>query len=293
MLRIRFHGRGGQGVKTSSRILGQAAFLEGFMAQDSPVYGAERRGAPVVAFTRISNSVILERGFIFDPDIVVVMDETLLDDWLARPLEGLKKGGVLFINTHADAVDVKHGVAKVVKHSLTDAALKIVGKPVISAAAAAAAAKLSGIVKKKSVLEATLAELTELGLRDDLLEKNLRLVAEVYDDVPRPVINVEHESISREVVPIFSGGVVTLDIVNLGNSTLRRTGNWRLFKPVVDYQRCTGCMVCYVYCPESAIALDPDNRPLVDYENCKGCMICLKECPLRAISAVREVKVYA
>ncbi|MEM2224691.1 MAG: 2-oxoacid:acceptor oxidoreductase family protein [Candidatus Caldarchaeum sp.] len=293
MLKIRFHGRGGQGVKTSSHILGRAAFIEGFMAQDSPVYGAERRGAPVVAFTRISNSPILERGFIFDPDIVVVMDETLLDDWLARPLEGLKRGGVLFINTSPDAADERFRAGNVVKYSLTDAALTIVGKPVISSAAAAAAAKMTGFVKRKSVLEATVAELSELGLKDDVLERNLRLVGEVYDAVPRPVINVEPETIRREVVTLSSRHVLSLDILSLGNSTLRRTGNWRLYKPVVDYQKCTGCMVCYIYCPESAIVLDSAGKPLIDYENCKGCLVCLKECPLKAIEAVREVKVYA
>ncbi|MEM4190144.1 MAG: 2-oxoacid:acceptor oxidoreductase family protein [Candidatus Caldarchaeum sp.] len=293
MLKIRFHGRGGQGVKTSSRILGRAAFLEGFMAQDSPVYGAERRGAPVVAFTRISNSIIMERGYIFDPDIVVVMDETLLDDWLARPLEGLRKGGVLFINTRPDGVDERLAGWNVVKHSLTDAALQIVGKPVISAAAAAAAAKTTGLVKKKSVLEATLAELSELGLKDDLLEKNLKLVSEVYDAVIRPAINIEHEDVGREVFSLSSSHVVSLDIVNVGNSGLRKTGNWRLFKPVVNYQKCTGCIVCYIYCPESAISIDSENKPLIDYETCKGCLICVKECPLKAIEAVREVKLYA
>src|SRR6266545_4837640 len=80
MLRIRFHGRGGQGMKTASRIVGTAAFWEGRYAQDSPIYGAERRGAPMVALTRIADEPILERGLIATPDLVVVADETLLED---------------------------------------------------------------------------------------------------------------------------------------------------------------------------------------------------------------------
>jgi pyruvate ferredoxin oxidoreductase gamma subunit len=56
MLRIRFHGRGGQGMKTASRILGAAAFHAGYVVQDAPVYGAERRGAPMAAFTRIARA---------------------------------------------------------------------------------------------------------------------------------------------------------------------------------------------------------------------------------------------
>jgi pyruvate ferredoxin oxidoreductase gamma subunit len=63
---VRFHGRG-QGAKTASRILGTAAFLEGYQAQDSPIYGAERRGAPVAAFTRIAKEPIHERDLIAPP----------------------------------------------------------------------------------------------------------------------------------------------------------------------------------------------------------------------------------
>src|SRR3989338_7622960 len=98
MFRIRFHGRGGHGMKTASRIVGTAAFLDGLYVQDFPLYGAERRGAPIAAFTRISKEPILERGVIAEPDILIIMDETLLDDPMAMPLTGLKKGGVIFLN---------------------------------------------------------------------------------------------------------------------------------------------------------------------------------------------------
>jgi 2-oxoacid:acceptor oxidoreductase gamma subunit (pyruvate/2-ketoisovalerate family) len=95
MRRIRFHGRGSQGMKTASRIIGTAAFWEGHQAQDSPVYGAERRGAPMVAFTRITDEPILELGLIAIPDIVVVADETLLDDPQVRPPQGLTTAGTV------------------------------------------------------------------------------------------------------------------------------------------------------------------------------------------------------
>ena len=88
MIRVRFHGRGGHGVKTASRILGTAAFRAGYQAQDSPIYGAERRGAPVAAFTRISDEPILERGIIESPEIIVVADETLIHDPAAAVFAG-------------------------------------------------------------------------------------------------------------------------------------------------------------------------------------------------------------
>ena len=76
MFRICFHGRGGQGMKTASRILGSAAFQAGFLVQDSPVYGAEQRGAPMAAFPRIARDPIRERGMIGQPDLVVIADDT-------------------------------------------------------------------------------------------------------------------------------------------------------------------------------------------------------------------------
>src|SRR3990167_6928086 len=97
MFRVRLHGRGGQGAKIASRLLGTAAFLEGYYAQDFPLYGAERRGAPIAAFTRISKEPILERGVIAEPDILIVMDETLLHDPMAMPLTGLKEDGVILM----------------------------------------------------------------------------------------------------------------------------------------------------------------------------------------------------
>src|SRR5262249_47116599 len=102
MLRIRFHGRGGQGMKTASRILGSAAFHAGLVVQDSPVYGAERRGAPMAAFTRIAREPIHERGAIARPDLVVVADDSLLADPAAQPLAGCDATSTVLINSAKD-----------------------------------------------------------------------------------------------------------------------------------------------------------------------------------------------
>jgi pyruvate ferredoxin oxidoreductase gamma subunit len=99
MLRIRFHGRGGQGMKTASRIVGTAAFHEGYYAQDAPIYGAERGGAPMAAFTRIDDQPIVERGLIAAPDLIVVADQTLLADTHAQPLQGLTANGAVLLNS--------------------------------------------------------------------------------------------------------------------------------------------------------------------------------------------------
>lgn len=79
MIEVRFHSRGGQGAKIASRILGRSGFLSGLYAQVA-LFGAERRGAPVISFTRLSNDPIDQRGNIEEPNLVVVMDDSLLKE---------------------------------------------------------------------------------------------------------------------------------------------------------------------------------------------------------------------
>ena len=102
MLRIRLHGRGGQGIKTASQILGTLVFLSGYQSQDFPLYGAERRGAPIVASTRISPKPILEREPISITDLLLVGDESLLEDPQAAPLCGSDDQTVGFVNPTKD-----------------------------------------------------------------------------------------------------------------------------------------------------------------------------------------------
>jgi pyruvate ferredoxin oxidoreductase gamma subunit len=108
MLRIRFHERGGQGMKTANRMLGSAGFHAGFIVQDSPVYGAERRGAPMSAFTRLAREPIRERGAIASPDLVVIADETLLADPAAQPLSGCAEDTTVLLNSTRNETELKH-----------------------------------------------------------------------------------------------------------------------------------------------------------------------------------------
>jgi pyruvate ferredoxin oxidoreductase gamma subunit len=295
MLRIRFHGRGGQGAKTASRILGDSAFVEGLNVQDSPVYGAERRGAPVTAFTRISDDAIMERGYIFDPDIVVIMDETLLNDPLANALQGIRSGGILFVNSgqQPDRILVAGENVRVITLDITGLALTFLGRTVTSAASAAAAARLSSKISREALLGGVESELQELGVAKETIEKNVELARNVYDALVSTSIDTR-ENLSRQtLVPleVIVSNPGSQDIVSAGNSYVRRTGDWRIFKPTIDYDKCTACGVCFAYCPESVLTLRGDKKPVIDYDNCKGCLICYRECPLKAITVEREVKV--
>ena len=103
MYRVRIHGRGGQGIKMASRVLGTALFRAGFTVQDAPKYGAERRGAPIFSCVRADKHPINERGQIPSPDLVVVADDTLLAVPAAGILQGLGPDTVLLVNSRDDA----------------------------------------------------------------------------------------------------------------------------------------------------------------------------------------------
>ena len=105
MIEIRWHGRGGQGAKTASLLLADAAFNTGRYIQGFPEYGPERMGAPLTAYNRISEEPITIHSNIYEPDYVVVVDDTLLD--AVDVTAGLKKTGAIVINTTKDAEEIK------------------------------------------------------------------------------------------------------------------------------------------------------------------------------------------
>lgn len=107
VLEIRWHGRGGQGAKTASLLLADVAFSTGKYVQGFPEYGPERMGAPITAYNRISSDKIRVHSNIYDPDFVVVVDETLLES--VDVTKGLKESGAIVINTSKDKKDImKH-----------------------------------------------------------------------------------------------------------------------------------------------------------------------------------------
>ena len=105
MIEIRLHGRGGQGAKTASLLLADAAFNTGKYIQGFPEYGPERMGAPITAYNRISTSPIRIHSNIYEPDYVVVVDDSLLES--VPVTAGLKETGAIIINTTKDADSLK------------------------------------------------------------------------------------------------------------------------------------------------------------------------------------------
>ncbi len=298
ILEIRLHGRGGQGIKTAGQILGTAAFLSGFQAQDFPLYGAERRGAPIVAFTRISDQPIQKRGPIARPDILMVGDATLLEDAKTGPLCGTDASTAIFINSTLKAQTLKDKFklpALPATAELTQLGVEFLERGnILSTALAAAAAKITGKISWEALKEAIEVELEQQGFAEEIVQKNTALAAHVFEIVkPAPIGKKTEQPLTAsrligiEQHPVAEAAPV---ILAQGNMGLRKTGNWRLQRPVIDYEKCNHCLICYARCPDGVIAVDPDGKPVIDYDHCKGCLICAQECPLHIIQNVWEVE---
>jgi len=298
LYRIRFHGRGGQGMKTASRILGSAFFQEGFQVQDAQRYGAERRGAPIFAYVRASCDPINERGIITAPGLVIVADETLLAIPAAGVLHGVKELTVLLINSceKAETLKARLNVAGLV---ITFSAAESLDAQhelhFVGAACAGAAARLTGVIARTSLERAIREELAHLG--DTVVSKTLDLALRPYD------LMAFHEGVVLPCCGISAAGYQKPEWVDLpfekarisapavfasATSELVNTGLWRTERPVLNYDLCKRCSLCATYCPENAISPDREGFPCIDYDHCKGCLLCVEQCPAHAMKAVPE-----
>ncbi len=154
LIEIRWHGRGGQGAKTASLLLADAAFNTGKYIQGFPEYGPERMGAPITAYNRISNTPITLHSNIYEPNYVVVVDDTLLDS--VDVTNGLKETGAIIINTTKDANELKSKL-KDYKGSIyaIDArkvSMETLGKYFPNTPMLAAIVKISGIMSDEEFL---------------------------------------------------------------------------------------------------------------------------------------------
>jgi 2-oxoacid:acceptor oxidoreductase gamma subunit (pyruvate/2-ketoisovalerate family) len=155
MVEIRWHGRGGQGAVTSAKLLADAAYKSGWKGVTSaPTFGAERRGAPITASTRLDSAPIRVYSQVTTPDIAIVLDESLLE--VGRAMAGLKPGATVIVNTVRTAAELgASGDARVVTADVTGAAeaagVIVGGTPIVSAAILGSVAKATGVVSMDAV----------------------------------------------------------------------------------------------------------------------------------------------
>jgi pyruvate ferredoxin oxidoreductase gamma subunit len=175
MIEIRFHGRGGQGAVTSVELLALAAIEEGKYAQGFPSFGPERRGAPVLAFSRVDDRPIRLRCKILKPDVVVILDASLLR--IQNPPADLKENGIIVLNTNKSVAEIRQEYGYRHTLALVDAnkiAREVLGVPIVNTTMLGALLKATNVVKVES-LEHPLRE--RFG---PLAPKNFNALQEAY-----------------------------------------------------------------------------------------------------------------
>ena len=296
MITVTLFGRGGQGIKSTAHVMSTAAFLDGNYVQDQPLYSAERRGAPISAYIRISKHPILARGYVWQPLFLIVADDSLLDHESEDVLQDVTKDTVILVNSalSTEQIASKYSILnKISVADLSQLAMDVLHRHMVSVAVAGAAARLIGL-DIQNLKQAVALELKEIGIRDEEVVRNMQLAKDAYDATPY----VEAQAPSR--VQERAYGIIELQyhgpklstctITGAGNASARRTGDWSLYKPQIDYEKCTKCTICFVYYPDSGIAIDKASFPVVDYNACKGCDLCTTECPPQAITLVKKSK---
>jgi pyruvate ferredoxin oxidoreductase gamma subunit len=173
MIEVRWHGRGGQGAFTVARILGLAASVyEHKFSQAFPSFGPERRGAPVLGFTRISDKKIYDRSEVKECDYIVVLDDTLIDEKTGL---GLKEGGLVLVNTVRPEKFSGLSGSKIISIDATTLSLEILGRPITNIAMLGALVAASNIVDAGAVIKAI-----DYQMGRSIREKNKALFNRAY-----------------------------------------------------------------------------------------------------------------
>ena len=175
---IRWHGRGGQGGVTSAELVARAAIDEGKYAQAFPAFGAERRGAPVIAFVRISsNEPIRIRAEVAEPDVVVVLDPSLLR--VVEVASGLKAPGMLVVNSKKQPEQIRKEFSfncSLATVDATNIARELLGVPIVNTSMIGALLKATGMVKLESLFQPLRQRFGRLA------ERNIDAMKRAYEE---------------------------------------------------------------------------------------------------------------
>ncbi|MBA1335521.1 MAG: Pyruvate:ferredoxin oxidoreductase, gamma subunit [Firmicutes bacterium] len=183
---IRWHGRGGQGAKTASLLLAEAAFNTGKFIQGFPEYGPERMGAPITAYNRISDRKIRIHSNIYEPDYVVVVDESLIKD--VDVTAGLKEGGAILVNTSKRPEEIKEQLqgfnGKVYTIDAMAISLETLGKYFPNTPMLGAIVKVSGIMSEEEFVDSMRESFGhKFASKAEVIEGNMKAIKRALQEV--------------------------------------------------------------------------------------------------------------
>lgn len=293
MIEILWHGRGGQGAFTAAKLLGAAASISGRAHSLAfPSFGPERRGAPMRAFTKVDKSVIGDRSEIAKADFVVYLDETLFSDGWE---DELKDDGLVLVNTAKSYSD-----ERILAIDASGLAIEILGRDIPNTVFVGLISNLAEGLDLEDAKDAVREYMPA-----KLVEKNLRVIdvavacehstsdsgenAEQAEDAPVP-LTVKRDG--RQVCSIPKLSESKIEIEDFSHNTCWEAGyltsknaGWRTFVPVINDENCTGCLKCYMDCPDGCIfkVAEEGRSVSVDLDFCKGCGVCFRACRFDAI----------
>lgn len=265
MLEIRFHGLGGHGAVVASKFLAEAAAMSGYCSQSFASYGALRRGGKVESYVRISDSPVQPHCKMYEPDCVVLMDETLVSDECV--LSGLKGDGKVLINSPKTGKEFQalkpFEVYTIDAYRIANAKGLVLpgGMPVINTTLLGALLGVFETIRFEDLQEVIREGTPKAG-------KNIECALEGKKQLKGPLTDMASEggSLVGTDENIYSGDRY----------------------PVYDQEkmgRCNRCQICYIMCPSLAISFQEDPFELyVNKQVCTGCGICIEECPHGVIS---------
>ena len=186
MIEIRWHGRGGQGAKTASLLLADAAFNTGKYIQGFPEYGPERMGAPITAYNRISDTPIRVHSNVYEPDYVVIVDDTLIDT--VDVTKGLKEDGAILINTAKQIDEIKESLkgykGKIYTVDASKISLECLKANFPNTALLSAIIKITNIMSKDELLKDMETSFKhKFARKPEVIEPNMEAVKRAYDEV--------------------------------------------------------------------------------------------------------------
>lgn len=186
VVEIRWHGRGGQGAKTASLLLADAAFNTGKYVQGFPEYGPERMGAPITAYNRISDEQIIIHSNIYEPDFVAVVDDTLLTS--VNVTNGLKENGAIIVNTSKSPEEIKPLLkeykGKVCTIDARTISIETIGKYFPNTPMLAAVVKVSGVMDENKFLNDMEGSLKhKFAKKPEVIEGNLQALKRSMQEV--------------------------------------------------------------------------------------------------------------
>ena len=188
LIEIRWHGRGGQGAKTASLLLADAAFNTGKYIQGFPEYGPERMGAPITAYNRISDAPITIHSNIYEPDYVVVVDDTLLES--VDVTAGLKKDGAIIINTTKDGEYLRNALkgyeGNIYKIDARKVSMETLGQYFPNTPMLAAVVKVSNVMSDEDFLEDMIGSFKhKFAKKPEVIEGNMKALEMALKEVTK------------------------------------------------------------------------------------------------------------